>query len=187
MSSPFIDAFSQRAEKVSTALNEGSADAAAYQLRGMVEDDPLQAERLIRAAIRTTAPDAIDQIREDRYGNVYIINRSTEQLTFAGTMGSHGRGPEPCTAPPETAITACPTGDAPVQPNPARVDYQIRHPFHFRRHCMRPLAAVEYGNSEYPLPPQYTFSGPPRPYYPHAEDQFEFNSWRNHYNFQVRI
>ena len=101
MSSPFKDAFSQRADKVSTALNRGDAQEAAYQLRGMVEDDRAQALACIRAAASETQRNSIDMITQDKDGNIYIVNRCKGQMdAYAGCLGSNGQD---CSPQPEPA------------------------------------------------------------------------------------
>jgi hypothetical protein len=153
MSSPFDNAFTQRVDKVSTALNEGNAGEAAYQMRGMVEDDPLQAIRLIRDAERISSPGAIDHITRDCAGDVFIVNNATGKKTFAGQLGSHGQVPEPVEqiAPGNVgdqwvAPPLAPCNDYPIYPVPE---------WHLRWFAPR---------SEYVLPSSCVFNGCARPY-----------------------
>lgn len=92
MSSPFKGAFEQRADKISTALNTGDAEQAAYQLRGMVEDDPQHARALIRMVRDETPRDSASKIIKDRFGDVFIADRQSGKIeAFAGRLGSHGQ------------------------------------------------------------------------------------------------
>src|SRR5271155_2218175 len=96
MSSPFKDAFSQRADKISTALNRGDAQAAADQLRGVVEDDPAQALAVINAAVSESQRNSVDIVTRDKTGNNYIMNRFSGQMdAYAGRLGSHGNDSAP--------------------------------------------------------------------------------------------
>lgn len=173
MSSPFENAFTQRVDKVSTALNEGNAGEAAYQMRGMVEDDPRQALRLIKDAQAINSSGAIDQITRDCAGDIFIVNRTNGESTFAGKLGSHGQAPEPIQPPASPAPDFV---DQPViQPiNNRCTDWQTPYPVkEWHPHRFAP----DYAPPGCPLPPECVFNGYPRPYYARPENWD--GGWRN--------
>jgi hypothetical protein len=178
MSSPFENAFTQRVDKVSTALNEGNAGEVAFQIRGMVEDDPLQAMRLIRDAERTTSPGAIDHITRDRAGDVFIVDNATGERTFAGQLGSHGQMPEAMDQfPPANVGDQCIAPPPPPPFNDAPV-YGVPEWHHPRWFAPRP---------EYELPPSFVFNGNPRPYYGFRDTWNVGYRNRDYINFHVRF
>lgn len=171
MSSPFDNPYTQRVDKVSTALNEGNTDEAVYQLHGMIKNDPLQAIRLMQDAEGISSPGAIDHITGNCAGDVFIVNGNTGESTFAGRLGSPVETP----VPQGFAGDPPPCNDYPIYSMPQR-NWQ-------RPHWLAPSCPPAWGSCVFT--PDYIAP----PYYGGYRDKWNFatNNTDFTFNFHGRL